>query len=311
MTVSLDEDEYKFTIGKLAQYVSEINGSPCTTAMIYNYEKQGLIIASERTQGKTRLFTKKDIGRVLQIKRWQEDGFSLSEIKLRLKNSDPSVFAPPQGFEIPVARRALILEAATQVFPQKGYLKTTIVDIIRQAGVSSPTFYQYFDSKEELFLALIERISITDLLTRLTSLYEQRANAQIDLVRDVLIKTGEAFLETHRKNDALVHLYLSECRRFPSVGMYYCKNLIAPTENLLQSYLSTQIQSGLIPDIDLQIHVHSFFGMLLNFWLAEELMSGKEVLAFPENDRIGLVVNLFLYGILGSGKEVGKKIAKK
>jgi AcrR family transcriptional regulator len=53
-------------------------------------------------------------------------------------------------------RRESILAAAKQVFSQHGYAATTVADVARAADVSYGTIYWYFDSKEELFDALMD-----------------------------------------------------------------------------------------------------------------------------------------------------------
>lgn len=53
-------------------------------------------------------------------------------------------------------RRQQILSAATTVFARKGYRHTSVSDIIEAAGIARGTFYLYFQSKEEIFLALID-----------------------------------------------------------------------------------------------------------------------------------------------------------
>ena len=52
--------------------------------------------------------------------------------------------------------RKLILDAAYQLFAEKGYAQATIDDIIRACGVSKGALYHHFASKEELFKALLE-----------------------------------------------------------------------------------------------------------------------------------------------------------
>ncbi|MBI2168010.1 MAG: TetR/AcrR family transcriptional regulator [Actinobacteria bacterium] len=53
-------------------------------------------------------------------------------------------------------RRQTILSAAKRVFSEKGYAATTVADVARAANVSYGTIYWYFDSKEELFDALMD-----------------------------------------------------------------------------------------------------------------------------------------------------------
>ena len=56
----------------------------------------------------------------------------------------------------PDQRRKQLLDAATWVFARKGYRCAGVSDIIQRAGVARGTFYLYFDSKEQVFLAIVE-----------------------------------------------------------------------------------------------------------------------------------------------------------
>jgi AcrR family transcriptional regulator len=48
------------------------------------------------------------------------------------------------------ARREQIVKAAEKVFAEKGFHEATISEIAREAGLSEPTLYEYFSSKEEI-----------------------------------------------------------------------------------------------------------------------------------------------------------------
>jgi AcrR family transcriptional regulator len=62
----------------------------------------------------------------------------------------------PRSLLRPDIRRQQLLEAATWVFARKGYRRAAVSDIIARAGVARGTFYLYFKSKEEVFLAIVE-----------------------------------------------------------------------------------------------------------------------------------------------------------
>jgi AcrR family transcriptional regulator len=49
-----------------------------------------------------------------------------------------------------------IVEAAITVFAEKGFHQAKMTDIAKKLGVSKGTIYQYFKSKEELFLAVVQ-----------------------------------------------------------------------------------------------------------------------------------------------------------
>ena len=52
-----------------------------------------------------------------------------------------------------------LLEAAAQEFGQRGFHEAAITGITARAGVALGTFYTYFESKEELFRALVRDMS--------------------------------------------------------------------------------------------------------------------------------------------------------
>lgn len=58
-------------------------------------------------------------------------------------------------------RRTQILERALMVFAEKGYHGTSISDVVAAAGVARGTFYLYFDSKEAVFLDLLDALLAT------------------------------------------------------------------------------------------------------------------------------------------------------
>lgn len=54
-------------------------------------------------------------------------------------------------------RRVHILLAAAKLFGQRGYHGTSVADVIEAAEISRGTFYLYFDSKDAVFLELMEQ----------------------------------------------------------------------------------------------------------------------------------------------------------
>lgn len=77
--------------------------------------------------------------------------------------SKPSPKSRPQALrqalqeQTRAAYREAILDAAEQVFLKEGFQSAKMVDVAESTGVSVGTLYNYFDSKEAVFLALAER----------------------------------------------------------------------------------------------------------------------------------------------------------
>ncbi|MBZ9749470.1 TetR/AcrR family transcriptional regulator [Deinococcus sp. HMF7604] len=70
------------------------------------------------------------------------------------KGKPRAVPCPPADPE----RRAAILTAAQNSFAQKGFHRTTMREVARQAGLAEGTLYNHFDNKDALLLGLFEAL---------------------------------------------------------------------------------------------------------------------------------------------------------
>ena len=91
-----------------------------------------------------------------------------------------------------------ILDAAREEFGERGFSDSSIVGITQRAGVALGTFYTYFDSKEELFQALVRDMS-AQVAETVGPAFEGSPNA-LDAARDGL----ELFLRFAREHR---HIY--------------------------------------------------------------------------------------------------------
>jgi AcrR family transcriptional regulator len=57
--------------------------------------------------------------------------------------------------------RAKLLKAARKVFAEKGYGEATARDIVRETDLATGTFYNYFEDKQDVFMALLDEMGET------------------------------------------------------------------------------------------------------------------------------------------------------
>ena len=90
---------------------------------------------------------------------------------------------------LPLAeRRALIVEAAGRLFGERGYEGTRLDEIATAAGVTKPIVYRHFDSKRDLYVALLEshRADLATLIPAMPSegSVEERLRAVLEVWLD-------------------------------------------------------------------------------------------------------------------------------
>jgi AcrR family transcriptional regulator len=97
--------------------------------------------------------------------------------------------------------RGALVAAARTVFERDGFLDARIVDITKEAGVASGTFYTYFDSKEAIFQALVEAVQEDMLHPRL----RERLGDEDPLV--LIDAANRDYLLAYKRNARLMALF--------------------------------------------------------------------------------------------------------
>ena len=73
------------------------------------------------------------------------------------------------------------INAAKTLFVRKGYDDTTMIDIAEEAGLSRRTLYSYFESKVEVFQAVVNS-EVEKILTQLSDIAKQNMPVQQKIV---------------------------------------------------------------------------------------------------------------------------------
>ena len=107
-----------------------------------------------------------------------------------------------------------LLRAAEQLFLAKGYVKTTVGDVERAAGLSARAggFYRHFKSKEALLLELAQSRIETPEQLGLTDLFP------LSDTRAELIYIARAYDRLNRGHDGLSQLLRVEAARIPALN---------------------------------------------------------------------------------------------
>src|SRR3954463_12165075 len=76
--------------------------------------------------------------------------------------------------EVLQSQRGRMLEAMAHAVLEKGYVHTTVADVLTRARVSRETFYEHFDGKEDCFLAVYD-LSVDLLIETIAAAVPARA----------------------------------------------------------------------------------------------------------------------------------------
>ncbi|MBI4328366.1 MAG: TetR/AcrR family transcriptional regulator [Chloroflexi bacterium] len=161
------------------------------------------------------------------------------------------VTAPAQGKE---ATRERILDAATEVFAEKGYHGAAVDDIVRLSGTSKGAIYFHFPSKREIFFALVGRLA--GLLASSTEEAIASRHRGVERV-DAALQAVFRIFSKHRR--------LAKILLVGGVGLgpVFDERLLALHARFaqtIQSRLNAAVGDGSLPPIDTEMVAYAWLG---------------------------------------------------
>lgn len=167
---------------------------------------------------------------------------------------------PPRWARRKQARPGELLEAALDVFVERGFAAARLDEVAARAGVSKGTLYLYFDSKEDLFKAVV-RQNIVPLIES----FEGEVDAW-QAGSDALL---EAFFRqwwTHfgaTKLAGIAKLVVGEAGNFPELALFFQLEVVVPNARLLGSIVERGIRRGEFAEVDVEAMVHLWMAPLV------------------------------------------------
>jgi len=147
-------------------------------------------------------------------------------------------------------KKKYLIAIATDVFSKKGFHATKMSEIAEAAGVAKGTLYEYFSTKEDLFLAIYDEW-ITEYEKTIVQRFMQAEDA---LERTNAIRTSAIdFYASHRNHAPLIlefwaHALRSNDKRFLEKIKSLQNHLMTKGESITQE----MVQSGFFHAIDPQ-----------------------------------------------------------
>jgi TetR/AcrR family transcriptional regulator len=139
------------------------------------------------------------------------------------------------------ARPDEIIDAALDVFADKGFAAAKLDDIAARANISKGTLYLYFASKEELLKAVV-RERVVSLLEEGRELVAHYQGSTPALLSEFMLTWWERQGETN--SSAIQKIITSEAVNFPEVARFYHKEVIEPAHVILRSLLKRGVDRG-------------------------------------------------------------------
>jgi TetR/AcrR family transcriptional repressor of mexJK operon len=156
-----------------------------------------------------------------------------------------------------------IIAAATRLFLSQGYSQTSLEQVAKQAGVTKPTVYSHFGSKEALLRKVTQK-NTDQRIAAMSNELQPTANLRRDLIR-----FGDAILATVLSSESRAwHRFAgAEALDHPEVGEAFYAAGPARVIELLSGYLTTQKRLGRVVAANPGRAAEQLLGLLLGLEL--------------------------------------------
>ena len=164
------------------------------------------------------------------------------------------------------ARPGELLDAALDLFVEKGFAATRVEEVAARAGVSKGTLFLYFQSKEELFKAVV-RENISGRFKEWNEEFEAFEGNSAEMLAYCMSTWWERVGAT--KASGITKLMVSEAKNFPEIAAFYQQEVIAPGESLIRRILQRGIDRAEFRVMDLDYAVYSVVAPMIFLILAK------------------------------------------
>ena len=158
------------------------------------------------------------------------------------------------------ARPLELLDAALELFVERGFAATRSEDVAARAGVSKGTLYLYFPSKEELLKAVIRQKVVNEIAEGF-EIVRAFEGSSADLLALMLRMWWERIGETPASG--IVKLMMCEVRNFPEIAQFYVDEVVAPSNQMMAQMVQRGVDSGEFRCVDVPRVVSALIGPLV------------------------------------------------
>ncbi|MGZ5181455.1 MAG: TetR/AcrR family transcriptional regulator [Ramlibacter sp.] len=176
------------------------------------------------------------------------------------------------------ARPGELLDAALELFVEKGFAATRSEEVAARAGVSKGTLFLYFPTKEDLFKAVV-RENISGRFAEWSSEFETFEGTAAEMVRYCMQVWWQRIGAT--RASGITKLMMSEARNFPELAAFYQQEVIRPGTELLRRILQRGVDSGEFRPLDLDYGVYSIISPMVFLIMMKHSMNACVPKDFP------------------------------
>jgi AcrR family transcriptional regulator len=190
------------------------------------------------------------------------------------------------------ARRRQIIEAAAALFSRKGFGGTTTRQVAEAAGISEPTIFKHFATKEDLYAAILEAKVETEAILENAEPAARRGDDA-----GVLRAMAHAMIKRTQEDPTLMRLLLFSALEGHALSDLFFQSRVARVDEFLCRYIGQRLAAGAFRPVDPLQAAWNFIGMIAYHLLYQEVFRQKPPAHLTTERAIDEMVEVFLRGV--------------
>ena len=186
-----------------------------------------------------------------------------------------------------------------EIFLEKGYENTSLTDIIKKSGGSLASVYKFFENKEGLFRAIVER-GFDD--------FRAQIDEKIDLslshkLEDFLIKFAAIFFDIicDKETTLISRVMMSEgAKNDGMLGKAFLEQILSKFDKVLIDFFEREdIKKQLNPDISPYVAAKAFAAVVREPYHYNAILLNEDIMLSAEEreEHVKTRIDMFLHGV--------------
>ena len=215
---------------------------------------------------------------------------------MSLPPSPSEVVSAPKRERRKQARPGELLDAALELFVEKGFAATRVDEVAQRAGVSKGTLFLYFPSKEELFKAVV-RENISGRFAEWTEVLQTYQGSSAELLRMAMHRWWESIGST--RASGIPKLVMSEAGNFPELARFFQTEVMEPGNDLIRLILQRGVERGEFRSLDETYGVFTVIApmMFLSMWKHSMVSCGGSMAQLDPQKYLDAQIDTILHGL--------------
>lgn len=183
-------------------------------------------------------------------------------------------------------RREQILQAAVELFSQRGFSGTTTKQIALASGVSEAMVFRHFATKDALYDAILDSKGCQAGIHRFPWDGNETLTAAIEQKDDyaVFYNIGLQALINHQADEGFMRLLFYSALEEHRLAERFFNEFVAKVYEFIGAYVSQRQEDGAMRELDPKFVVRAYLGMLIHHSLNNILWDKKRNLMNISNE---------------------------